>query len=224
MILADGTLVARSVAKPETTSSVSVSMYWSAWAATGASGCGSDVGCAMALAPHSRSPSRFDASTRSSSMTCWYRWTMRRSDQPMTAMTVCSSMPCSSSMVAAVCRPSCTRASRTQASRQIAFHSSQSFFASMGRPSGRHQTNPKSSQASPAWRRSRSCVCLWAASRLSIRGSREIRRLPASLFGSMKTIPPPVRCGQRCPCLVQPGLHRSVHDSLRRCRAQSSRG
>jgi hypothetical protein len=53
-------------------------------------------------------------------------------------MTTRLSTPSSNSIVAAVCRPSWTRASRTPASARISFQSFQSCRASMGRPFGWH--------------------------------------------------------------------------------------
>ena len=93
--------------------------------------------------------------------------------------------------VAAVCRASCKRASRTPAALSSVFQSCQSLRRSMGRPVGWQKTKPRSSHTFPAASRCSVCRTRWTrrASR-SASGSLIVRR-PALLLGSTSTRPSP---------------------------------
>src|SRR6266702_2814547 len=110
-------------------------------------------------------------------------------DQPITSMTARPRTPTSSKTVAAVCRASCSLASRTPASASRAFHSYWSRRGSIGLPLGWANIHPPSCHSLPACSRSRSCILRCAMIRANSSSGRAIPRRPAFDFHQAAAVP-----------------------------------
>jgi hypothetical protein len=109
--------------------------------------------------PQSALPIRSAASRPRAGMTWLYvSVVVRICAWPSTSMTTRGCTPSDSSSVAAVCRPSWRRTSRTPASCRRAVHACQSDFRSIGRPLACAKTRSWSFQTGPAVMRSSSCA------------------------------------------------------------------
>lgn len=85
---------------------------------------------------HSNPPTWSAMPVNTSIGTCWYRLAMLACDQPITSMTARVGTFRTRSIVAAVCRASCSRAALTSAAPRTARHSPKSARGSIGLPVG----------------------------------------------------------------------------------------
>lgn len=122
----------------------------------------------------------------------------------MKSITARSWTPSSSRTVAAVCRASCSRASRTSASPRTVFHSPQSRWGSIGRPFGCVKIQPPSFHSVPACSRSRCCTFRAAsAARTARRAPRTIGGRPSTSRRPRPGLRVPLRAATRVPGAVR---------------------